>query len=137
MALAVDTERGLLVPVIRDTDQLDIVAIQRGAGDTLIQRALVGESLPDDLSGGTFTLTNLGMFEIDAFTPIINQPQSAILGVGRIVSKPVDLGGQVGLRQMMTLSLSFDHRIVDGGPAARFLQRVKQLIERPFALALK
>ena len=136
VALAVDTERGLLVPVIRDADQLDIVAIQR-AGDTLVQRALVGESLPDDLSGGTFTLTNLGMFDIDAFTPIINQPQSAILGVGRIVSKPVDLGGQVGLRQMMTLSLSFDHRIVDGGPAACFLQRVKQLIERPFALALK
>ncbi len=136
IALAVDTERGLLVPVIRDADQLDIVAIQN-VGDALIQRALLGESLPDDLSGGTFTLTNLGMFDIDAFTPIINQPQSAILGVGRILSKPVDVGGQVGLRQMMTLSLSFDHRIVDGGPAARFLQRVKQLIERPFVLMLE
>ena len=77
------------------------------------------------------------MYEIDGFTPIINQPQSAILGVGRIVSKPVDVGGQVGLRQMMALSLSFDHRIVDGGPAARFLQRVKQLIERPMALSLR
>jgi len=135
IALAVDTERGLLVPVIRDADRLDLVNIQR-TGDALIQRALVGKSLPDDLSGGTFTITNLGMFDIDGFTPIINQPQSAILGVGRIVSKPVDVGGQVGLSQMMTLSLSFDHRIVDGGPAARFLQRVKQLIERPFSLLL-
>lgn len=135
VALAVDTERGLLVPVIRDADRLDLVTIQR-TGDELIQRALAGRSLPDDLAGGTFTLTNLGMYEIDGFTPIINQPQAAILGVGRIVSKPVDVGGEIKLRQMMTLSLSFDHRIVDGAGAARFLQRVKQLIERPFALAI-
>lgn len=135
IALAVDTERGLLVPVIRDANRLDLVAIQR-TGDELIQRALAGASLPDDLAGGTFTITNLGMFDIDGFTPIINQPQAAILGAGRIVSKPVDVGGEVALRQRMALSLSFDHRIVDGGPAARFLQRVKQLVERPFALAL-
>jgi pyruvate dehydrogenase E2 component (dihydrolipoamide acetyltransferase) len=135
IALAVDTERGLLVPVIRDANRLDLVAIQR-AGDELIQRALAGASLPDDLAGGTFTITNLGMFDVDGFTPIINQPQAAILGAGRIVSKPVDVGGEVGLRQRMALSLSFDHRIVDGGPAARFLQRVKQLVERPFVLAL-
>ena len=135
IALAVDTERGLLVPVIKDANRLDLVAIQR-AGDELIQRALAGASLPDDLAGGTFTITNLGMFDIDGFTPIINQPQAAILGAGRIVSKPVDVGGEVGLRQRMALSLSFDHRIVDGGPAARFLQRVKQLVERPFVLAL-
>ncbi|MCO6450876.1 MAG: 2-oxo acid dehydrogenase subunit E2, partial [Caldilineales bacterium] len=133
IALAVDTERGLLVPVIRDADRLDLAGIQR-AGDELIAQALAGKSLPDDFSDGTFTLTNLGMFDIDGFTPIINQPQAAILGAGRIVSKPIDVGGTVALRQMMTLSLSFDHRIVDGGPAARFLQRVKQLIERPFAL---
>lgn len=135
IALAVDTERGLLVPVIRDANRMDLVAIQRN-GDELIQRALTGASLPDDLSGGTFTITNLGMFDVDGFTPIINQPQAAILGAGRIVSKPVDAGGEVGLRQRMALSLSFDHRIVDGGPAARFLQRVKQLVERPFALAV-
>ncbi len=135
VALAVDTERGLLVPVIRDANMLDLVAIQQ-EGDDLIQRALAGASLPDDLAGGTFTITNLGMFDVDGFTPIINQPQAAILGVGRILSKPVDLGGEVGLRPRVALSLSFDHRIVDGGPAARFLQRVKQLVERPFALAL-
>jgi pyruvate dehydrogenase E2 component (dihydrolipoamide acetyltransferase) len=101
----------------------------------LVERALAGRSLPDDLSGGTFTITNLGMFGIDAFTPIINPPESAILGVGRIVNKPVGHEGQVVLRDMMTLSLSFDHRLIDGAPAARFLQRVKQLVERPFALA--
>jgi pyruvate dehydrogenase E2 component (dihydrolipoamide acetyltransferase) len=101
----------------------------------LAERALAGRSLPDDLVGGTFTITNLGMFEVDAFTPIINPPESAILGVGRIVNKPVGLDGQIVLRDMMALSLSFDHRLLDGAPAARFLQRVKHLIERPFALA--
>ena len=137
IALAVDTERGLLVPVIRRADQLDLVEIQR-RGDHLIQAALEGRSLPDDLSGGTFTITNLGMFDVDGFTPIINQPQAAILGVGRIVAKPVAAAGdEIIVRRMITLSLSFDHRIVDGGPAARFLQRIKQLIERPFALALR
>ncbi len=95
-----------------------------------------GRSLPDDLTGGSFTITNLGVYEIDAFTPIINPPESAILGVGRIVSKPVGLNGQIVLREMISLSLSFDHRLIDGAPAARFLQRVKQLVERPFTLAL-
>lgn len=135
IALAVDTERGLLAPVIRNADQLDLVTIQR-TGDRLVERALAGKSLPDDLTGGTFTMTNLGMFDVDGFTPIINQPQAAILGVGRIVSKPVAVENEVVIRQMMSLSLSFDHRIVDGGPAARFLQRVKQLVERPFALLI-
>ncbi|MDX1413983.1 MAG: dihydrolipoamide acetyltransferase family protein [Candidatus Promineifilaceae bacterium] len=133
IALAVDTERGLFVPVIHRADQRHIVEIQQ-QGDELIQRALAGSIQPDDLSGGTFTITNLGMFGIDAFTPIINQPQAAILGVGRIVNKPVGLEGELVLRDQLTLSLSFDHRIVDGAPAARFLQRIGQLIERPFAL---
>jgi pyruvate dehydrogenase E2 component (dihydrolipoamide acetyltransferase) len=136
VALAVDTERGLLVPVIRNADQLDLVTIQQ-CGDDLIQRALAGKSLPDDLTGGTITITNLGMFDIDGFTPIINQPQAAILGVGRIVSRPVvGAGDEIVAREMVTLSLSFDHRIVDGGPAARFLQRVRQLVERPFGLMI-
>lgn len=136
MALAVDTERGLLAPVIRNADRLDLVTIQQ-TGDELIQRALGGQSRPDDLTGGTFTLTNLGMFDIDGFTPIINQPQAAILGVGRIAARPVvSADNEIRVGQMMTLSLSFDHRLVDGGPAARFLQRIKQLIERPFALMI-
>jgi pyruvate dehydrogenase E2 component (dihydrolipoamide acetyltransferase) len=135
IALAVDTEHGLLVPVIHHADRLDLVSIQR-TSDELIQRALAGKSLPDDLAGGTFTLTNLGMYEIDGFTPIINQPQAGILGIGRITPKAVAVGDEAAVRHMMTVSLSFDHRIVDGGPAARFLQRVKGLAERPFALAI-
>jgi pyruvate dehydrogenase E2 component (dihydrolipoamide acetyltransferase) len=135
VGVAVDTERGLLVPVVRDAAAKSLLQVQRALAE-LVERALAGRSLPDDLSGGTFTITNLGMFGIDAFTPIINPPESAILGVGRIVNKPVGLEGQVVLRDRMTLSLSFDHRLIDGAPAARFLQRVVQLVERPFALAL-
>lgn len=135
IGLAVDTERGLLVPVLRGAPQKSLRQIN-GEINALADRATKGHSLPDDLRGGTFTITNLGAYEIDAFTPLINPPECAILGVGRIVSKPVGLNGQIVLREMLALSLSFDHRLVDGAPAARFLQRVKQLIERPFALAL-
>ena len=103
----------------------------------LVDRARKGRSLPDDLTGGTFTITNLGMYDVDAFTPVINLPEAAILGVGRIVERVVPCDGQPVIRPMMALSLSFDHRIVDGAPAARFLQRVKQLVERPLALLLR
>jgi len=133
LGIAVDTERGLLVPVIRDADKKGLRAF--GAEfRRLTERAQAGKSLPDDLSGGTFTITNLGMYEVDAFTPIINPPEAAILGVGRIQAKPVVWQGQVVARQMVTLSLAFDHRLVDGAPAARFLQRIKQLIENPYLL---
>ncbi len=90
---------------------------------------------PDDLRGGTFTITNLGMFEIDAFSPIINLPECAVLGVGRIVAKQVVVDPEaerVAIRRMMFLSLTFDHRLVDGAPAARFLQRVKLYVEKPY-----
>jgi pyruvate dehydrogenase E2 component (dihydrolipoamide acetyltransferase) len=133
VGVAVDTERGLLVPVVQGAPRLSLRQVQAQL-QTLAERARAGRSLPDDLAGGTFTITNLGMYEIDAFTPIINPPECAILGVGRIVARPVGLNGQVVLRDMLALSLSFDHRLVDGGPAARFLQRIKQLVERPFAL---
>jgi pyruvate dehydrogenase E2 component (dihydrolipoamide acetyltransferase) len=86
------------------------------------------------MSGGTFTISNLGMYSIDAFTPIINQPESAILGVGRIHEKPVGVGGEIVLRPMMTLSLSFDHRVIDGAPAAAFLQTVKEVLENPYQM---
>ena len=98
----------------------------------LVERAREGKSLPDDLSGGTFTITNLGMYDIDAFTPIINLPECAILGVGRIQLRAVPRGSEIVARQMITLSLTFDHRLVDGAPAARFLQRIKELIEDPY-----
>jgi pyruvate dehydrogenase E2 component (dihydrolipoamide acetyltransferase) len=134
VGIALDTDRGLLVPVVRDAGSKSLFEIQRMVAE-LAERALAGRSLPDDLTGGTFTITNLGMYDIDAFTPIINPPECAILGVGRIVAKPVAVEGQVVVRDMMALSLSFDHRLLDGAPAARFLQRVRQLVERPFALA--
>jgi pyruvate dehydrogenase E2 component (dihydrolipoamide acetyltransferase) len=132
VGVAVDTPRGLYVPVVRDATR-PLMQLHRDLTD-LVARAQAGTLIGDDLTGGTFTITNLGMFEIDAFTPIINPPQAGILGVGRIVGKPVAHGEQVVVRQMMALSLSFDHRVVDGASAARFLQRVKALIERPFAL---
>lgn len=133
IALAVDTERGLMTPVLREVDHLSLTAIQRGY-DALIDRATSGKSLPEDFEGGAFTLTNLGALDVDGFTPIINPPQAAILGMGRILEKPVAREGAVVVRPMVTLSLSFDHRIVDGAPAGRFLQRIKQLVERPMAL---
>jgi pyruvate dehydrogenase E2 component (dihydrolipoamide acetyltransferase) len=133
VGLAVDTERGLLVPVIRGADTLGLREFGTRFRD-LVDRARVGKSLPDELTGGTFTITNLGMHEIDAFTPVINLPELAILGVGRIQPKPVVREGQIVVRQMVTLSLTFDHRLVDGAPAARFLQRIKQLVESPYLL---
>jgi len=135
IGVAVDTERGLLVPVLRDAEAKSVgrIAAETAA---VIARARAGKATGDDLSGGTFTITNLGMYGIDAFTPIINLPECAILGVGRIVSRPVvtdEAAGTVGVRKMMALSLTFDHRVVDGAPAARFLQRIKQFVEQPFA----
>jgi pyruvate dehydrogenase E2 component (dihydrolipoamide acetyltransferase) len=133
LGMAVDTERGLLVPVIRNADQKGLRAFGTEMRE-LVERAREGRSLPDDLSGGTFTITNLGMYDVDAFTPIINLPEAAILGVGRIQPKAVVKDGEIVARKMWTLSLAFDHRLVDGAPAARFLQRIKQLIENPFLL---
>ncbi len=131
VALAVDTERGLLVPIVRDADRKGLKAVAtelRG----VVERARTGKATPDELSGSTFTITNLGMFEIDAFTPIINLPEAAILGVGRIAERPAVVGGELCVRKMMWLSLTFDHRLVDGAPAARFLQYIKDLVEDPF-----
>jgi pyruvate dehydrogenase E2 component (dihydrolipoamide acetyltransferase) len=133
LGLAVDTKRGLLVPVVRNADQKGLRAIA-SEFRTLVERARAGRSLPDDLTGGTFTVTNLGMYDVDAFTPIINPPEAAILGAGRIQPKAVVREGEIVSRHMWTLSLTFDHRLVDGAPAARFLQRIKQLIENPYLL---
>ena len=130
---AVDTERGLLVPVIRDANLKSL----RQLGTEFraqAERARKGRSLLEELSGGTFTITNLGMYEVDAFTPVINLPEVAILGVGRIAPKVVPYHGEVAVRSMLTLSLVFDHRLVDGAPAARFLQYIKQVIEEPYLL---
>jgi len=134
IGLAVDTERGLLVPVIRDVQAKSIRQIAQASAD-LAERARSGKLNPDEMQGSTFSITNLGMYDIDAFTPIINLPECAILGIGRIVPKQVVIDAEaerVAIRYMLFLSLTFDHRLVDGAPAARFLQRIKQFIEQPY-----
>lgn len=135
IGIAVDHPDGLLVPVIRDVLDLSVGAVARRRA-AVVQGARGGTLTPDQLAGGTFTITNLGAYDIDGFTPIINPPQAAILGMGRIVEKPAVYQGQVCVRSMMTLSLSFDHRIVDGAPAAAFLQTTKRLAEQPALLHL-
>jgi pyruvate dehydrogenase E2 component (dihydrolipoamide acetyltransferase) len=135
MGLAVDTERGLLVPVIRDAGHKGLLELAADRA-SLVRRTLEGSITPDELSGGTFTITNLGPLGVDAFTPIINPPQVAILGVGRIHPEPAAYEGQIALREMMFLSLTFDHRAVDGAPAARLLQDIAQLIEKPHLMWL-
>ncbi|MBI1880314.1 MAG: 2-oxo acid dehydrogenase subunit E2 [Chloroflexi bacterium] len=135
IGMAVDTERGLLVTVIRNADTK---GLQQFGADfrALVDRARAGKSAPNDLTGGTFTITNLGMYRVDAFTPVINLPEAAILGVGRIVPKPVAKGEEIVVRKMMSLSLVFDHRLADGAPAARFLDYICELIEEPYLLFL-
>jgi pyruvate dehydrogenase E2 component (dihydrolipoamide acetyltransferase) len=134
IGFAVDTDRGLLVPVVRDADSR---SLQNIAAETtrLIDLTRKGKAQMNELSGGTFTISNLGMFNIDAFTPVINLPESAILGVGRIQARPVVVdedNDTIEVRRMLALSLTFDHRVVDGAPAARFLNRIRKLIERPY-----
>lgn len=133
VGIAVDTERGLLVPVLRDVQTRSVHQIAAESA-RLIAATRSGHLSGDDLRGGTFTITNLGMFGIDAFTPIINLPECAILGVGRIIARPVvvdEAAETVAVRKMVALSLTFDHRLVDGAPAARFLQRIKHFVEHP------
>jgi pyruvate dehydrogenase E2 component (dihydrolipoamide acetyltransferase) len=130
LGFAADSERGLLVPVVKKAGQMDLQAL--GAKfHALAEGAKSGRISPDDLVGGTFTITNLGSYGVDAFTPVINLPELAILGLGRIQDKVVPVNGKAEIRKMMTLSLVFDHRLVDGAPAAKFLAGVKSLIEYP------
>lgn len=135
IGMAVDTPRGLLVGVLKDADQKSLQQLGTEFR-AIVGRIREGKATPDELSGGTFTITNLGMFNVDAFTPVINLPELAILGVGRIVPKPVVKDDEIVIRKMWTLSLVFDHRLVDGAPAARFLDHVCQLIEEPHLLFL-
>lgn len=131
IGLAVDTEQGLLVPVLRDVGRVSLKDLARRSRE-LIAAARERRLRPEDLEGGTFTISNLGSYGIDAFTPIIHYPETAVLGVGAIRKEMTVMGsGQFGVRDWITLSLTFDHRVVDGAPAARFLQRVVKLIETP------
>lgn len=133
MGVAIALDQGLIVPVIRDADEKPLLEIAQ-ASRALIDKARRGALTLGDVAGGTFTITNLGSFGVDIFTPILNPPQSAILAVGRIAEKPVVVDGAITIRRLMPLSLSFDHRVCDGAEAARFLQRVKACLEDPAAI---
>ncbi len=133
IGVAVALEDGLVVPVVRDADKARLSEISVQVKD-FAERARGNQLTPGELQGGTFTITNLGNFGIDAFTPIINPPESAILGVGRILKKPVVHEDEIVARSMLTLSLTFDHRVVDGAPAAQFLQTVSGYIQDPYLL---
>ena len=131
IGLAVALDEGLVTPVIRQADGKSLARLASESRD-LAARTRQGRPRPEEISGGTFTITNLGANEIDAFTPIINPPQVAILGVGRVAEKPVIVNGEVGQGETMYLSLTFDHCALDGAPAAAFLQTLKGLLEDPW-----
>jgi pyruvate dehydrogenase E2 component (dihydrolipoamide acetyltransferase) len=133
VGVAVDVEEGLVAPVLRgigDRSLADLAASRR----EVTERTLAGEYAMDDLAGGTFTVTNLGVLGVDAFDPIIDPPQVAILGVGRIRDRPTAVEGEVAVRSWMGLDLSFDHRVVDGADGARFLDTLADHLQRPWEL---
>jgi pyruvate dehydrogenase E2 component (dihydrolipoamide acetyltransferase) len=128
IGLAVAVPDGLVVPVLRDADTLPLEEIVRRRAD-LVTRAQAGRLRPEDVRPGTFTISNLGMFDVDAVYPIVNPPQAAILGVGRIADRVVAVDGRPAVRPMLTLTLSCDHRVVDGAGAARFLDTLARALE--------
>lgn len=133
MGVATALESGLIVTVVRNPDKKSLAEISLAIKE-LTEKVKKGTASLDEVTGSTFTITNLGMFGTEIFTPIINPPEIGILGVGKIVEKPVVFNGQIIAKSMMPLSLSFDHRVVDGAVAAQFLQRVKQILENPLLL---
>ena len=130
MGVAVALDNGLVVPNVTDADKKSLTEISAEIKE-LAKLAREGGLPMEKLRGGTFTITNLGMYGIESFTPIINQPEVAILGVTTMEDRAVVRNGEIVIRPMMTLSLTFDHRVVDGSVAAQFLQRVKALLENP------
>ena len=130
IGIAADTDKGLVVPVIKDADILSLTEIAKSSR-AMIDKARKCALLPDDMSGGTFTISNLGMFEIDSFTAVLNPPETCILAVGRIRDSVVAENGQMVIRPMMNLCLTYDHQVLDGAPAARFLETIKHYIENP------
>jgi len=136
IGVAVGTERGLVVPVVRDADALSLAGVEKTVGE-LGQKARDGALSLDDLQGGTFTISNGGVYGSLMSTPILNAPQSGILGMHKIQDRPVAMNGQVVIRPMMYLALSYDHRVVDGQGAVTFLVKVKEHIEDPQRLLLE
>ena len=130
LGMAVDTEDGLVVPVIRNVGELTLDELSQESSQ-IVEKARAGKLVEADMQGGVFTITNLGAFGIDAFTPIINSPETAILGLGAIRLDPFVLeDGVIVARHQLSLSLTFDHRFVDGAPAARFLHALVNLIAK-------
>ncbi len=136
IGVAVNTDEGLVVPVVRDADRKSFAGIEEGIAD-LAKKARDGKLSLEDLTGGTFTITNGGIFGSLLSTPILNTPQVAILGMHKIQERPIVVDGKVQVRSMMYLALSYDHRIVDGAEAVGFLVRIKELIENPESLLLE
>jgi pyruvate dehydrogenase E2 component (dihydrolipoamide acetyltransferase) len=130
IGLAVAVEDGLVVPVIRNADRLSLLQLAQQSRE-LAEKAQRKRLLPADYEGGTFTVSNLGMFGVESFVAIINPPQCAILAVGRVAPRVVPDGEKIAVRSMMTMTLSADHRIVDGVIGAKFLQEVKRSLENP------
>src|SRR6202521_553707 len=135
VGVAVGTEKGLVVPVVRDADRLSLAGIEKTIAD-FGRRARDGALKLEELQGGTFTISNGGVYGSLMSTPILNAPQSGILGMHKIQDRPMVLGGEIKVRPMMYLALSYDHRIVDGREAVTFLVRVKELLEDPARLVL-
>ena len=136
LGIAVSTPRGLVVPVVRDADRQSLAALEKAIGD-VARRAREGKLAPGDLAGGTFTITNGGVFGSLLSTPILNPPQSGILGMHKIEDRPVARAGQVVIRPMMYVAVSYDHRLVDGEQAVTFLVRVKEALEDPARMVLE
>ncbi|MBT4137207.1 MAG: branched-chain alpha-keto acid dehydrogenase subunit E2 [Candidatus Latescibacteria bacterium] len=130
LGIAVDTERGLLVPVIKDVDSKDLFQLAAELTD-IGERARTNKIGLDELQGGTFTVTNLGSLGVGAFTPIVNHPEVAILGLGRSVEEPVVRNGRIEPRLMMPIALSYDHRVIDGADGARFVRKIVESLENP------
>jgi 2-oxoglutarate dehydrogenase E2 component (dihydrolipoamide succinyltransferase) len=135
ISVAVGTERGLVTPVVRDSDVLTLAGIEKEIG-ALGRKARDGQLALEDLQGGTFTISNGGVYGSLMSTPILNAPQSGILGMHKIQERPMVVGGKIEVRPMMYLALSYDHRIVDGREAVTFLVRVKDCLEDPARLVL-
>ncbi len=136
IGIAVGAEEGLVVPVLRDADRKNFAEIEREIAD-MAARARANKLTLPELTGGTFTITNGGVFGSLLSTPILNAPQVAILGMHKIQERPIAIKGEVAIRPMMYLALSYDHRIVDGSEAVRFLVRIKELVEDPESLLLE
>jgi pyruvate dehydrogenase E2 component (dihydrolipoamide acetyltransferase) len=130
IGVAVALDQGLVVPVLRDiaTRSLGEIAV---AARNAVEKARQGKLMPDDFVGGTFTVSNMGMLGVDEFTAIINPPESAILAVGRVVERPVAINGLIEIRPLMRMTMSSDHRIVDGAVAAKFLAHIRESLENP------